>query len=188
MVVRACHPSNRGSIGMRIMVQVGPGKNARHYLKNNQNKKDWGCDSSGSMPVYQEWGPFWALLAHACNPSYSGSRDQENLGSRIARANSSQDPVLKIPKQKRASGVVQAWDPEFKPQYLQNTHTHTHTHTHTGIDIVVIMDIMSTRLAYVHIFPTSDYERALRLSTLSIQILISKCSPVNGTRTPWRSS
>jgi hypothetical protein len=30
-----------------------------------------------------------ALVAHACNPSYSGGRDQEDLGSKPAQANSS---------------------------------------------------------------------------------------------------
>jgi hypothetical protein len=34
-------------------------------------------------------------LAHACNPSYSGSRDQEDLGWKLAKANSSQDPISK---------------------------------------------------------------------------------------------
>jgi hypothetical protein len=28
------------------------------------------------------------LVAHACNPSYSGGRDQEDRGSKSARANS----------------------------------------------------------------------------------------------------
>jgi hypothetical protein len=35
------------------------------------------------------------LLAHTCNPSYSGGRDQEAHGSLLAQANSSQDPILK---------------------------------------------------------------------------------------------
>jgi hypothetical protein len=34
-------------------------------------------------------------VAHACNPSYSGGRDQEDLGSKPAWANSSQNPILK---------------------------------------------------------------------------------------------
>jgi hypothetical protein len=38
----------------------------------------------------------WAHMAHTCNPSYSGSSDQENWGSNPALANSSCDPVLKI--------------------------------------------------------------------------------------------
>jgi hypothetical protein len=27
---------------------------------------------------------FWVLVTHACNPSYSGGRDQEDLGSKPA--------------------------------------------------------------------------------------------------------
>jgi hypothetical protein len=44
----------------------------------------------------------WALVAHACNPSYSGSRDQEDHSSKPAQANSPRDPILKKPSQKRA--------------------------------------------------------------------------------------
>jgi hypothetical protein len=42
------------------------------------------------------------LVAHTCNPSYSGGRDQEDQGSKPALANSSQDlsskkkPITKI--------------------------------------------------------------------------------------------
>jgi hypothetical protein len=37
----------------------------------------------------------WALLAHTCNPSYPGGRDQEDHGSKPAQANSSQEPISK---------------------------------------------------------------------------------------------
>jgi hypothetical protein len=37
------------------------------------------------------------LAAHACNPSCSGGRDQEDHGSGPAQANSSRELVLKIP-------------------------------------------------------------------------------------------
>jgi hypothetical protein len=56
-------------------------------------------------------------VAHACNPSYSGGRDQEDRGSKPAQANSSRDPILKNPSQKRIGGVTQGVGPEFKPQY-----------------------------------------------------------------------
>jgi hypothetical protein len=39
-------------------------------------------------------------VAHTCNPSYSGGRDQEDHGSKPAWVNSSQDPILKNPSQK----------------------------------------------------------------------------------------
>jgi hypothetical protein len=35
------------------------------------------------------------LVAHACNPSYSGGRDQEDCGSKPAQANSLQDLISK---------------------------------------------------------------------------------------------
>jgi hypothetical protein len=59
-------------------------------------------------------------VAHAYNPSYSGSREQEDLGSKPARANSSQDPISKIHHKKGeggAGGVAQGVGPEFRPQY-----------------------------------------------------------------------
>jgi hypothetical protein len=37
----------------------------------------------------------WAPVAHACNPSYSGGRDQEDWSSKPASANSSLIPYLK---------------------------------------------------------------------------------------------
>jgi hypothetical protein len=39
--------------------------------------------------------PSGAPVSHAYNPSYSGGRDQEDLGSQPIQANSSQDPILK---------------------------------------------------------------------------------------------
>jgi hypothetical protein len=61
-------------------------------------------------------------VAHACNPSYPGGRDQEDQSLRLACGNSLRDPIWKI---SRAGGVAHGVGPEFKPQY----HTHTHTHT-----------------------------------------------------------
>jgi hypothetical protein len=55
---------------------------------------NWGI-KTGSKPV---------LVAHACNPSYSGSRDQEDCSSKPAQENSSQDPIL---KNNRAGGMTQ---------------------------------------------------------------------------------
>jgi hypothetical protein len=55
--------------------------------------------------------------AHACNPSYSGGRAQEDRRSKPAWANGSRDPILKNPSH-------------------THIHTHTHTHTHTQIGLV----------------------------------------------------
>jgi hypothetical protein len=37
-----------------------------------------------------------ALVAHVCNPSYSGSRDQEDQSWKPTQANGPQDRILKI--------------------------------------------------------------------------------------------
>jgi hypothetical protein len=57
-------------------------------------------------------------VAYNSNPSYLGGRNQEDCGSKAARANSSRDSILKksITK-KRAGGVAQVIGPEFKLQY-----------------------------------------------------------------------
>jgi hypothetical protein len=59
-------------------------------------------------------------VAHACNLSYLGGRDEEDLGPNSAQANSSQNPILKITNTKRVGGVAQGVGTEFKPQYHKN--------------------------------------------------------------------
>jgi hypothetical protein len=48
-----------------------------------------------------------APVAHICNPSYLGGRDQEGHGLKPAQANSSRDPISEIPIRERAGGVAQ---------------------------------------------------------------------------------
>jgi hypothetical protein len=63
-----------------------------------------------------------APVAHTCNPSYSGNRDQEDQGSKLAWANSSRNPIAKKQQQKktkRADRVAQGVGPEFKPQHCK---------------------------------------------------------------------
>jgi hypothetical protein len=55
-------------------------------------------------------------MAHTCNSSFSGGRNQEDQDSKPAQANSSWDPISKKNLfQKKAGGVAQGVDPEFKP-------------------------------------------------------------------------
>jgi hypothetical protein len=54
------------------------------------------------------------VLAHSCNSSYSGGRDQEDLHSEPAWANSLQNPILKNPTQKMIGGVAQSEGSGFK--------------------------------------------------------------------------
>jgi hypothetical protein len=56
-----------------------------------------------------------ALLAHTCNPSYSGGRDQEDQGLKPARANTSQDCMWKKPFTKKGWWSGSRLNPEFKP-------------------------------------------------------------------------
>jgi hypothetical protein len=63
--------------------------------KNEIKKKNWGEP---------------ACVAHACNPSYSGGRGQEDHGSKPAQENNSRDPILKNPS------LTQGVGPEFKSQ------------------------------------------------------------------------
>jgi hypothetical protein len=68
-------------------------------------------------------GISWTPVAHTYKPSYSGDRDQEDCSSKLAQANSLQDPISKKKKtfirkkKKRADGMTQSVGPEFKPQY-----------------------------------------------------------------------
>jgi endogenous inhibitor of DNA gyrase (YacG/DUF329 family) len=61
-----------------ILSYINP--NSCFYMNKTSNKN-------------QETSP--ALVAHVCNPSYSGGRDQENHGSKPAQANSSVRPYCK---------------------------------------------------------------------------------------------
>jgi hypothetical protein len=46
-------------------------------------------------------------VAHACKPSYSGGRGQEDHGSKPAEENSLRHPISKNPSQKKAGGMAQ---------------------------------------------------------------------------------
>jgi hypothetical protein len=64
-----------------------------------------------------------APVAHSCNPSYSGGRDQEDRSLKSAQANSWRDPISKNTITKNwAGGVDQDEGPEFKPQYQKKWH------------------------------------------------------------------
>jgi hypothetical protein len=56
-------------------------------------------------------------VAQVCNPSYWEGRDQEDHGLKPTRANSLQDPILRIANTERAGGVAHGVGLEFKLQY-----------------------------------------------------------------------
>jgi hypothetical protein len=58
-------------------------------------------------------------VAHTYNPNYLGGSEREDGSLKLAWANSSRDPVSKIPNTKRAGGVTQGVGSEFKPHCHQ---------------------------------------------------------------------
>jgi hypothetical protein len=58
----------------------------------------YGNNSNATLPLRIIWDQM--LVAHTCNSSYSGGRDQEDHGSRPAWANSYGDPISKLPNTK----------------------------------------------------------------------------------------
>jgi hypothetical protein len=119
-----CHPESNGetidscsrveslSNGV-ILTEVG-----RYKGKKMESRK-----VSGSIWVLEiSWKILsWALVAHACNPSYSGTGDQEDCSLKPAWAYSSWDPISKTLHKKGACGVAQGLGPEFKPQYWKKS-------------------------------------------------------------------
>jgi hypothetical protein len=78
-------PGNRGSLPlsgvMRVSYHILVAQEGMQILKNGI-----------MVPV---------LVAHTCNPSYSGGRDQEDHGLRLAQANSLRNLISKIPYTKK---------------------------------------------------------------------------------------
>jgi hypothetical protein len=104
----------------------------RCYRDKNKNKKNMeGCPPRVFLLVGEALIKYsttrthgsWAPVAHTCNPSYSGGRDQEDRGSKPAPANGFLDPISKIPNTKRAGGVVQV-GPVFKQIYGRYFNAH----------------------------------------------------------------
>jgi hypothetical protein len=78
-------------------------------------------------------------VAHTCNTSYSGDRDQEDCCSKQVWEIVHENLSWKYPAQKRTGGEAQSVGPQFKPQH--HTHTHTHTHTHKTEKKIVKINI-----------------------------------------------
>jgi hypothetical protein len=72
------------------------------------------------LPTIKSWSSL-APVAQACNPSYSGGRDQDDCGLKLAWENCLWDLMLKKKNHhnKRAGGVAEGDGPEFKPQCHQ---------------------------------------------------------------------
>jgi hypothetical protein len=69
------------------------------------------------------------MVAHACNPSYSGGRDQEGCSFKPAWANSLRNPISKTPitkkkKKKGAGGKAQGIGLSSNPSAAKNGKWH----------------------------------------------------------------
>jgi hypothetical protein len=74
-----------------------------------------------------------ALLAHACNPSYSGGRDQE-----ATQANSSPRPYLKKALHKKGLEELLKVGLEFKSQYCKKK-SFGHTFQFYSMDPLILL-------------------------------------------------
>jgi hypothetical protein len=73
----------------------------------------WQSGSSGKSACLGSW----ALVVHACNPSYSGGKDQEiKVRSQPGQAVLETLSQMTLHKN-RVGGMTQGEFPEFKPQY-----------------------------------------------------------------------
>jgi hypothetical protein len=67
--------------------QMKGGKNHTVTAASNGGQENSSVKNTGS----------WTLVAHTCNPSHSGGRDQEDCSSKSALSNSSTRPYLEKP-------------------------------------------------------------------------------------------
>jgi hypothetical protein len=74
---------------------------------------------SGSQRRLKTSRTTWALAAHACNPSCSGGRDQEDRGSKPAQENSSMRPYLEKNHKKKGWWSGSRWRPWVQAPVLQ---------------------------------------------------------------------
>jgi hypothetical protein len=95
-----------------VLSHLTPTKKLRFYVTESFSdhlpSKHEALSSSSSAPRKKKKLALlnWAPVAHTCNPSYSGSREQVDLSSEQAWANSSQDPILKK-KKNHKKGLVE---------------------------------------------------------------------------------
>jgi hypothetical protein len=104
-------------------------------ILNNGTKTNIGektassTNGSGKLDIYmyipitqpmQKMNSSCVLVAHSCNPSYSGGRDLGGLQLEV-RAGQIVHKTLsqKHPSQKRDGGVAQGINPEFRSQYCK---------------------------------------------------------------------
>jgi hypothetical protein len=110
-----------------------------------------------------------APVAHACNPSYSGGRDQEDCSLKPTWANGSRDPILKKTLHKnRAGGVAQDVSPEFKPQKQKTKKVHDSRH----FSIALTFDMSQT---ICRSYLLNDKSRHCDVKTFPILLILICC-------------
>jgi hypothetical protein len=93
-----------------------------------------------------------APVAHACNPSYSGGRDQEDCSLKPASANSVWDPTEKKSWTKeRTGGMTQGVGPEFKLSTAKQTN-----------EKLFCEEKLSGWMVLVHVIITADFSASCK--------------------------
>jgi hypothetical protein len=110
------YPTCAGSVTRRIEVQTGPVHNCKTLFKKMTKAKSVGdvakivahlpskWEGLSSNPYIYKKNLSWARMTHAYNPSYSGGRNQEDLGSKPAWAYRSRDPISEKTHHKKRRG------------------------------------------------------------------------------------
>jgi hypothetical protein len=116
--------------------------------KKKNNSKTFGVYGPNSGLVH-------TLVAHVCNPSNSGGRDQKDHASKPAQANCSETLSQKHPSQKRAGGVTQEIGLSSSPSatkkkciyiYIYTLHIYIHyIYIYTLYIYIVCISSASTR-------------------------------------------
>jgi hypothetical protein len=89
-------------VGMRNFWGVMKIFKDQWWQHNFANLSSFNCTLKMSEFMVHKSYLSWVPVAHACNPSYSGARDQEDWGSKPTQANSLRDSILKTPITKKA--------------------------------------------------------------------------------------
>jgi hypothetical protein len=110
----------KGSLGCKV-VQV-----VEYLLSMCESLSSNPSTAKGKKKVLYEVPSMWCLViakgngvmvAEACNPRYSGGRDEDHILKPVWE--NSEILSRKYPTQKRVGGVAQVVGPEFKPQYCK---------------------------------------------------------------------
>jgi hypothetical protein len=99
-------------------------------------------------------------VAHTCNPSYPGGRDQEDGDLRPTQTNSLRDPISKTPNP-------------------THTHTYTHTHTHRTGRVAQVVEHLPSKREAPSLNPNTAQKKKKRLTitttNCTVQSQVTHC-------------